>query len=309
MKCGRGDNNNSGEILPANWMDYHPPLTMWVRANGPEIFAGTALPHVFASSSSSPDDRHRCAWRYDFQAKTPGVYSIYVKVLTFNGFADWDKDLCQTKTISWEKTPTATTENVSYPQLQAAIVHELADKGNFSHHRGLMAFKNYDKIHSCCEACTRARGCRMWSIPGEIDECELFFDKIEDDIDFWDGDRGKYLGRDRKYSYQAQSVSDFPVVRRSLGWNDHRKLAMSRNQINLAKWPGLDVDDSYGYPRTQPALDFIGCGWSCLKSFERYVVYTRYNSLVVDEYIARSIYIHHYLCFFAIVLATTPLMI
>jgi len=280
MKCGGGNKNNTGEI-PENWMDYHPPLTMWVRANGPEIFAGTALPHVFALSSSSPssspnddDDgsRHRCAWRYDFQAQTPGVYSIYIKALTFNGFADWQKDLCKTKPISWEKIPTE-DNNINNDQMtQAAIVRELAEKGNFSHHRGLMAFKNYDKIPTCCEACTRTSGCRMWSIPGEIDECELFFDKVEDDIDFWDSDVGKYLGRDRQYSYVKQDVSNFPVVRRRLGRNDDRrsrKLAVNRNEIVLSKWPGLQVPDSYGYPRDEPALDFIGCGWSCLKSFER----------------------------------------
>ncbi|KAK1732606.1 hypothetical protein QTG54_016667 [Skeletonema marinoi] len=264
MKCG-GNDNNSDETLSDNWMDYHPPLTMWVRANGPEIFAGTALPHVFASSSS-PGDRHRCAWRYEFEPRMPGVYSIYVKALTFNGFADWNKDLCKVKKLQWENN---STEDVGNRQIQAAIVHQLAEKGNFSHHRGLMAFKNYDQLNSCCEACTRSRGCRMWSIPGEIDECELYFDRIEDDIVFWDSDEGKHLGRDRTYSYAQQKVSDFPVARRRLRRrNDRRKLAMNRNEINLPTWPKLGVPDSFGYPREEPVLDFIGCGWSNLKSFE-----------------------------------------
>ncbi len=267
IKCGGYDNNS--DELPDNWMDYHPPLTMWVRANGPEIFAGTALPHVFASSTS-PDDRHRCAWRFDFEPQTPGEYSIYVKALTFNGFADWNKGLCKTESLQWQNK---STEFVDDTQIQAAIVQKLAKKGNFSYHRGLMAFKNYDKLNSCCEACTRTRGCRMWSIPGEIDECELYFDRIEDDLDFWDSDLGKHLGRDRAYSYVRQNVAEFPIWRRRrLDRNDRRELAMNRGEVNLPNWPNLNVPDSYGYPREEPAKEFIGCGWSNLKSFERYVL-------------------------------------
>lgn len=275
MKCG-GNYDHSNNASD-DWMDYHPPLTMWVRANGPEIFAGTAVPHVFvpSGSSSSPNDRSRCAWRYEFQTQKAGVYSIYVKVLTFNGFADPHEDLCKVRTIEWQKT---TGNNLTDDtQMQQAISRDLAQKGNFAHHRGIMAFKNYDKIPTCCEACTRARGCKMWSIPGEIDECELYFDKIEDDVDFWDDDKGIHLGRESNYSYASQNVSDFPVVRRrrilSLALNDknvQRKLAMKRDEVNLfPKWPGFGVPDSYGYPRDEPSADFIGCGWSCLKSFER----------------------------------------
>jgi hypothetical protein len=323
MKCGgRGlnsDNSSSssssssgggGDEIPHDWMDYHPPLTMWVRANGPEIYTGTALPHIFVTpdhnNNNSNNNRHRCAWRYNFRPRKSGEYSIYVKVLTFNGFADWTYGKCNAQSLSWELvTPSSndnttntiiasnTTDddnkkmNLTNSEIQAAIVQELATQGNFSHHRGLMAFKNYDKIPSCCEACTRARGCKLWSIPGEVDpECELYFDRVEDDLDFWDDDNGKYLGRDRTYSYVGQRKSDFPIVRtrrrRSLAArsdemksNDvsRRKLAVQRNQVNLLwKWPSPQIPDTYGYPRDEPASDFIGCGWSCLKSFERYVL-------------------------------------
>lgn len=263
IKCGRND-IDSGE-MSASWMEYHPPLTMWVRANGPEMFAGTALPHAFGPSSSA-EDRHRCAWRFDFDTQTSGEYSIYVKALTFNGFADWNKDLCKTKPIQWENISTG---NVTDSALQSAIVQQLSVKGNFAHHRGLMAFKNYDKFQSCCEACTRARGCRLWSIPGEIDECELYFEKADDDVDFWDSNAGKYIGRHRDYSYVHQNLSDFPVTRRRLGQSHRRKLSVNRSEVALHKWPNLNVVDSYGYPRGEPTSDFIGCGWSNLKSFER----------------------------------------
>lgn len=112
----------------------------------------------------------------------------------------------------------------------------------------------------------------MWSVPGEIDECELYFDRIEEDLDFWDSDLGKHLGRDRAYSYVQQNVAEFPILRRRrLGRNDRRELAMNRGEVTLQKWPKLNVPDSYGYPREEPAIEFIGCGWSNLKSFERYV--------------------------------------
>jgi hypothetical protein len=86
-KCKSVDSNNS------NWMD-QPPLTMWVRANGPEIHAGTALPYLFLAQNK-PECRHRCVWRYDFDAAVAGPYQIDAKVLLFNGFASYDNSKCK----------------------------------------------------------------------------------------------------------------------------------------------------------------------------------------------------------------------
>ena len=133
-------------------IENHPPLTMWVRANGPEIFAGTALPHAMRNSN-------RCAWLYSFDARSPGDYKIHVKVLTFNGFAkfngtgdcniekltprndslfDSQKYLNDTAPDDEKKKDLAKLETMN-----AEFVREMAENGNFSHHRGLSGFKMY----------------------------------------------------------------------------------------------------------------------------------------------------------------------
>jgi len=110
----------------------------------------------------------------------------------------------------------------------------------------------------------------MFSIPGALhfDECELYFDRIHDDIDFLDRDDGHYFGRDRNYSYKSQQPGDFPNFRR------RRKLAISSNELNKVPWP-VKMHPLQGFPPSNAngtsgeVTYFIGCGWSSLMSFER----------------------------------------
>ncbi|KAL7543139.1 hypothetical protein ACHAXR_012435 [Thalassiosira sp. AJA248-18] len=222
---------------------------MWVRANGPEIFAGTALPH--------PWDNHRCAWRYSFEARKAGVYSIHVKVLTFDGFVDSLSEECKTEKIPSRNAGPADLEKLEAMNYDA--VRELAEQGNYSHHRGVSGFKMYDNVDACCEACTRSRNCKMWTTPGagHNDNCELYFDRIEDDLEFLEGN-GDYWGRDRNYSYVKQNPIDFPNIR--------RKLAISPNELQKM-WP-LKERPTKGFPRAGAVTYFIGCGWSSLLTFE-----------------------------------------
>ena len=85
MKCGGSSSSSGGDEIPHDWMDYHPPLTMWVRANGPEIYTGTALPHIFVTSehnnNNNNNDRHRCAWRHVCCGGIPKEsYSMQIRV-------------------------------------------------------------------------------------------------------------------------------------------------------------------------------------------------------------------------------------
>lgn len=236
VKCN-GDNES--------WMDIQPPLTMWVRVYGmtpsastneTEIFAGTALPHNLQSSAL-------CAWRYDFVPRNEGHYSINVKVLTFNGFADPLSSPC----IAYNNT--ANLENYE-------IEHVMDE--HYLHHRGVHGFKFYGPEGACCDACKRARNCKMFSFPGrlKLDHCELYFDYVADDVDFLDRDSGLYLGRYRNYSYVKQDPNDFQSIQT-------RRLALSPDEITAKEWrspPGQTeaVDITY----------FIGCGWSALMSLE-----------------------------------------
>ena len=268
-KCGgKGD----------SWIDAQPPLTMWVRANGRssngegEIFAGTALPHKLQSSTS------RCAWRYDFEPIYAGIYSIHVKVLNFNGFYDSLNDTCSTQEVpsrndrfdnqAYNRSIEGDVENLV--AMNVEFVKELAEKGKYSHHRGLSGFKLYDLVPSCCEACKRARNCKMFSSPGALyfDECELYFDRVQDDLDFLDRDNGNFLGRDRNYSFIDQDPSDFPSVRR---WKS-RKLVVSPDTIRKMTWP-INEHPTLGFPPPGEAVGaasyFIGCGWVSMMTFER----------------------------------------
>lgn len=269
--CGTDEGGDS-------WIDVQPPLTMWVRVHGmlssastsneTDIFAGTALPHKLKSSS------HRCTWRYDFVPTKVGVYSIHVKVLNFNGFVDIKSGHeCTTLAIP-NRSDLFDRQNLNemtgdtLEQLESMnyeFVTELAADRNYSHHRGVSGFKLYDPVNSCCEACKRSRGCKMFSIPGahHFDECELYFDSSQEDIDFLDDD-GVYLGRDRNYSYVRQLPANFPSIR--------RRLVIPSNELKKAGrlWP-VNMHPIQGFPPVGipgGVPYFIGCGWSSILSFE-----------------------------------------
>ena len=296
LKCGGGGDGDRDDA----WIDMQPPLTMWVRINGmspdgignggveeSEIFAGTAIPHKLKSSSlsSKSSSSSRCTWRYDFVPRNAGLYSVHVKALNFNGFIDFKSGHeCTMQDIpirnnslfdnqELNKTNGDTIEileNMNYE-----FVKQLAIDMNYSHHRGISGFKFYDPKNGCCEACKRSRGCTMFSIPGahHFDECELYFDKIEDDIDFVDAATGIYLGRERNYSYVKQSPSDFANTRK-LQQQRRRRMAISAKELNKpgTVWP-VRIHPLQGYPPIQSSgggtTYFLGCGWSSTMTFER----------------------------------------
>lgn len=278
-KCGGGGSENDDD----SWIDVQPPLTMWVRANGKsptngegEIFSGTAIPHTL-QTSSSPNYNSRCAWRFDFEPKHPGIYSIHVKVLMFNGFYDSHNRPCIMKEIPTRGDQFDTQSvNASIPgdlealsTLNYEFAKEIAEEGNYSHHRGLVGFKMYDPEESCCDACKRARNCKMFSAPGaaNFDSCELYFDRIQDDLDFIERESGRFLGRERNYSYTRQDPSEYPNIRRRRG---RRRRHLVISELDNNNWPGRPPFQ--GYPPTDAAgavSYYIGCGWSSTMSLER----------------------------------------
>lgn len=58
-------------------------LQIWVRGGGPEIFAGSAIPHLEA-----------CPWTFLFKLQRTGEYFVEAKILIFNGRADVHPELC-----------------------------------------------------------------------------------------------------------------------------------------------------------------------------------------------------------------------
>jgi hypothetical protein len=124
---------------------------IWVRASGPEIFAGSAQAVLPEDPSQS------CYWELPFDLQKPGTYRVEAKLLYYNALAHHS---CE----SYSGDP----KDLSYPL-----------------HAGFIGFKFYDPVKSCCEACSRlAPDCRYWSTPplkfqatAPRNGCELYFDE------------------------------------------------------------------------------------------------------------------------------------
>ncbi|EJK50197.1 hypothetical protein THAOC_30861, partial [Thalassiosira oceanica] len=226
-----------------------------------EMFAGTALPHEFGNGDP------RCAWRYDFEPRTAGAYSVHVKLLTYNGFADFDPERCNANVQGLRRVPGVDGDGIEpLEEANRRRVAELAIRNNWTHTRGVSGFKMYSPNDACCEACTRARGCRAWTTPGSrhYDNCQLFFDRVEDDLDFADGRTGHYLGRGRSYTFTKQTFG-YVERRRRL---QERRLAVAPDDIKKPWGPDMFKNAAHGTSRSESTAYFLGCGWSSLMSFE-----------------------------------------
>ena len=130
-------------------------LTIWVRANGPEIFAGAA------QAVQSTDDGS-CFWSFSFDLQQPGTYEVDVKLLIWNGDAPIYPSQCEDST---EGLPSNETMN--------ALKHD-----------GFQGFKMYSRTQMCCEICARTPYCVSWATPflrmpdpsRGSNGCELFFE-------------------------------------------------------------------------------------------------------------------------------------
>lgn len=133
-------------------------LTLWVRVNGPEIFAG-------AAQAVQPTSGTSCYWTFEYDLNVPGSYSVDVKVLLWNGQAPiggTQDGQCDAS----EGAPTSSTVQQFGPR-----------------HDGFQGFKMYSVTPMCCEVCTRTPYCQYWSTPFQrlpepsrfINGCELFF--------------------------------------------------------------------------------------------------------------------------------------
>jgi hypothetical protein len=132
-------------------------LTIWVRVDGPEIFAGMAKAVQPDGANSS------CYWEFSYDLQQPGDYRVDAKVLVWNGLAQVDGDESQCEVHTGNAT-------------------QALDK--FPIHAGFVGFKLYSPTQSCCEICTRlAPYCQYWSTPAlgiekpsrYTNGCELFF--------------------------------------------------------------------------------------------------------------------------------------
>ena len=137
-------------------------LLLWVRVNGPEIFAGHAVPVYEQNRFRIGTRRHirECHWEFNFDATVPGSYNVEAKTLEWNSGQ-------QSKSCG-----TATNDS--------SLVQKFPIVKSF------LGFKMYRPLEMCCSICSRLAGhCKAWAtpIPAFPDStqpfragCELYFD-------------------------------------------------------------------------------------------------------------------------------------
>jgi hypothetical protein len=137
--------------------------TLYVRVNGPEIFAGSAEAVTIPDSTRN----NNCYWEFPFNLSVLGIYIVDVKALYYNATS-----IMESPCIIYNDTAVSpkTTKNPYY------------DKTYY--HQGFKGFKLYSPAEMCCEVCSRlSSDCLYWSTPPlglaepylANNGCELYF--------------------------------------------------------------------------------------------------------------------------------------
>lgn len=198
-------------------------LTIWVRVDGPEIFAGkgTAVP----AEEGAP-----CSWSFQFELAVPGDYRVDAKVLLYNGDVDYDgRARCAERVHDGNGTVVL----LDYPQ-----------------RAGFKGFKMYNSVLACCEICTRVRGCQQWATPPLLlphpgftnNGCDLFFGTDTDP---------SQVPVSHLIPHATVTLADSSVRSKSD--------LQERNGTKRRLGP---VARKHGAPYNQATMQFLGCGWS-----------------------------------------------
>jgi hypothetical protein len=187
-------------------------LTLWVRVNGPEIFAGSAVAVADADAGTNAgtdnaDASSSCHWSFAFDLAVPGEYEVDVKMLVWNG----DAPIIQrggsgsgTSSSSnpddgkgkgereQEGTPTEEWKDEVQCDYEAGLLPDVVEvKASSSYnfttprlHGGFQGFKMYRAPNMCCEVCSRTPHCLEWGTPfsniisagAYRNGCDLVFD-------------------------------------------------------------------------------------------------------------------------------------
>ena len=241
------ENNNNGtfdmdmarKIRNGYEPDYCSRLTIWVRVNGPEIFAGSAISVVDTNHANANNEQltSSCHWEFPFDLRVPGKYEVDVKVLTWNGNAALDIDpsgersRCNLSLRGGPEAVTADLEALSSNQTSNIVSG------------GFIGFKFYYPTRSCCEVCSRTRHCVYWATPPKglskpsrvRNGCELYFDNG--------------TGADPEHDYMPSNG----------------QMGLLLPEANFSSNMESDVERSHGRPADVSIDDiayFVGCGWS-----------------------------------------------
>lgn len=212
-------------------------FTLWVRLNGPEIFASKATAVV---------DEVGCHWEVPFDLRIAGKYTVDARALL------WDSGKTENKECEINDIP-LNSNNV--PELPTNITEK------YPIHAGFLGSKLYHPASMCCEACSRIPSCQYWATPpinlvapgSAKNGCELFFEKdapIEDiPISKWVPNAGQpYSNATSKTVSWPNNVKNMPYKHGPVG-RSHTEtsyyLGCSWSYMLAADFPCLDgsLDD------------------------------------------------------------------
>jgi hypothetical protein len=197
--------------------------TIWVRVNGPEIFAGSASSVVGANST--------CHWEFPFELQAAGDYKVDIKVIMYNGEAPVDQSHCLIK------------KDLNLPLSKYPASY------------GFSGFKLYTPLQSCCEICARTPGCRYWTSPpltyltnANHKGCELFFDSLNLDMIGEEIPKGPTLLTRSENHPNNVMTKDIERGLQAFEMQHHRRLESAMNMNELA----------HGPPHKDPTSYFVG---------------------------------------------------
>jgi hypothetical protein len=123
-------------------------FTLYVRVNGPEIFAGSAI------AVSNDDENVECHWEFPFHLHIPGKYIVDAKLLYYNGSSYMESSCIENK---------GDVTDIIKKRKNQPLASILA---NDTTHRGFKGFKMYTPAEMCCEICSRiSSDCAYWATP------------------------------------------------------------------------------------------------------------------------------------------------
>ena len=239
-------------------IDYHTnyceKLTVWVRVNGPEIFAGSAIAVIDDRNATSNKQQPSCHWEFTFDLRVPGTYEVDAKVLVWNGKAPLT---ILPKTNKKER-------GIRCQSFKGGAESVINNTTNLRSD-GFVGFKLYHAAQGCCEICSRTPGCLYWANPPKNlqnfsrgrNGCELFFDHNSDYIPgelasgILDSEIVDYLEHQRLRLLRGKRTDE----------NAEDKKKKRRKRVGRVPKPvamhGPRADQS---PDDLPY--FVGCGWS-----------------------------------------------
>jgi hypothetical protein len=247
-------------------------LVLWVRVNGPEIFAGSSRAIQGAETDDAP-----CHWEFPFDLRVSGVYHITVKILLWNpntsvqsfyGNATTKPDGSRIDNgVMGMQCPyqDGGPESVYNSSLNNETSDNKIDHSEYPFHEGIHGFKLYAPVKSCCEMCSRFQPhCKHWATPPDHFDasfqrngCELYFQDTTNMIP-----PSKLLPN--RTGITASSSSSIAVLTMAADTSPEKPALLRGRGRNIRhrRRRLADVPHFHGDPHSNPTTYFLGCGWS-----------------------------------------------